>query len=94
MSCALAVLIALRQNVPHIMLMWRALRFALLLLPISLVYECVMIVNGIRFFANDHSYMYVFHLPGLSVPVEEIFLIILIPFGVAMLYELYFDDSK
>ena len=49
MSCALAVLIALRQNVPHIMLMWRALRFALLLLPISLVYECVMIVNGIRF---------------------------------------------
>ncbi len=94
MSSALAVMIALKQRVPHCMLMWRALRFALLLLPISLVYECVMIMNGIRFFANDHAYMYVFNLPGLSVPIEELFLIILVPFGVAVLYELYFDDSK
>jgi len=94
MCSSLAVMIALKQNVPHIMLMWRALRFALLLFPISLVYECVMIVNGVRFFANDHAYLYVFNLPGLSVPIEELFLILLIPFGVAMLYELYFDDGK
>jgi hypothetical protein len=94
LSSALAVMIAIKRHVPHSLLMWRALRFSLLLFPISLVYECVMIMNGIRFFANEHAYMFLFQLPGLVVPIEELFLIILIPFGVAMLYELYFDDSK
>jgi hypothetical protein len=53
-----------------------------------------MLVNGIRFFANDQSYLYVIKLGILSVPVEELFLLLLMPFGVSVLYELYFDDSK
>ena len=94
MSTILSVLIVLKRNVPHMLLLWRSLQFSLWLFPISLVYECVMIVNGIRFFANEHAYMYVFKLGILSVPIEELFLLLLVPFGVSLLYELYFDDSK
>jgi hypothetical protein len=93
-SAILSCLIIYKRNVPHISLMWRSFKFAVLLFPISFVYECVMIVNGIRFFANDHGYMYIFHFGPLVFPVEELFLLLLVPFGVSVLYELYFDDSK
>lgn len=68
--------------------------FALVLLPMSLAYEYVLIMNDLRFFANFNEYIYTFSLFGARLPFEEIVFIILAPLAVATLYELYFDDAS
>jgi hypothetical protein len=68
--------------------------FALAALPLSLVYQFVLLENELRFFANLNEYLAVFSIFGHSIPLEELLLSLLIPYWVAMLYELYIDDGK
>ena len=89
-----SILITVRHPVGYGRLVTRAIRFTFVMLPISLAYECIMVANNIRFFANPEQYLYSFSVAQFSIPIEEVFLILLIPFGVAVLYELYFDDAR
>ena len=68
--------------------------FALAALPLSLVYQFVLLENELRFFANVNEYLATFSVFGHPIPLEELLLTLLIPYWVAMLYELYLDDGK
>lgn len=77
-----------------IRVMPKVLVFALCLLPFSLVYEYVSLQNDLRFFANVNEYIYSFNFLGMSLPVEELLFVFLVPFWMAALYELYLDDGR
>ncbi|MCA9366155.1 hypothetical protein KC722_01100 [Candidatus Kaiserbacteria bacterium] len=72
----------------------KAALFALSVFPVSLVYEYVSLHNDLRFFANYHEYIYSFSLFGSMVPIEELVLILVVPFWLVLIYELYLDDGK
>jgi hypothetical protein len=71
----------------------RAGLFALAVLPISLVFEVCALVYDARFFAFPSDYLYYITIFGQVVPIEEFVLLLLVPFSVALLYELYLDDG-
>ena len=77
---------------------WRLLRkatyFALALYPASLLYEYVVLTNDLRFLANTSEYLSTCTFFDLSLQLEELIFILVIPFWVAILYELYLDDAK
>lgn len=68
--------------------------FALTFLPVALIYEFVALNNDLRFFANYNDYLHVFNLFGFSLPLEELCFIFLVPFWIAVTYELYLDDGR
>ncbi|MEL6804780.1 MAG: hypothetical protein AAFO91_13470, partial [Bacteroidota bacterium] len=72
----------------------RTLGFALAMLPVSLVYEYVIIKNELRFLANSNEYIAVVPVMDIVVPLEELVLILVLPFCIAVLYELYLDNAK
>lgn len=72
----------------------KSLLFALSFLPVSLIYEWVALSNDLRFFANYNDYLMVLHIFNFSVPLEELVFIFLVPFWLAITYELYLDDGR
>jgi hypothetical protein len=68
--------------------------FSLAVFPISLIYEYVSLSNNIRFFANANEYIYSFTLWDQLVPLEELLFLLLLPFVMALVYELYADDGQ
>lgn len=93
-SSLFAVVILVRQTMPTPALFKKAFLFALATLPLSLVYEWIMIENGIRLFANANEYLAYFEINRHVIPIEELLLVLIIPFGLVMLYEMFIDDSK
>ena len=63
-------------------------------LPLSLIYEWILIENGIRLFANVNEYLWYFEWSRHVVPIEELLLLLIIPFGLVMLYEMFLDDGR
>lgn len=94
MSSLFALLILVRQSMPDIRLFKKAGIFALVTLPLSLIYEWILIENGIRLFANVNEYLWYFEWSGHVVPIEELLLLLIIPFGLVMLYEMFLDDGR
>ena len=74
-------------------LLTRALKFSVAMVPISLAYEWVALSNNLRFFANPNEYLFSFTVFGQLVPLEELLFVLLIPAIVALFYELFFDDA-
>jgi len=68
--------------------------FALSIFPVSIIYEFVALNNDLRFFANFNDYLYILEIGTLAVPIEELLFIFLIPFWLAITYELYLDDGR
>ena len=93
-SSLFALMILVQKNIPSLALFKKAGLFALATLPLSLVYEWVLIENGVRLFANVNEYIWYFEWNRNVIPVEELLLLLLIPFGLVMLYEMFIDDSK
>lgn len=74
---------------------WRkVLFFSLAIFPTSLIYEYVALNNGFRLFNDSNEFIYQLHFFGQLLPLEELVFIFIVPFWVAMVYELYFDDGK
>lgn len=71
----------------------KSLMFALSFLPVVLIYELVALNNDLRFFANFNEYIYVFNIFGFNLPLEELCFIFLVPFWIAVTYELFLDDG-
>ncbi|MEZ4200386.1 MAG: hypothetical protein R3B69_02220 [Candidatus Paceibacterota bacterium] len=88
-----AILLALTHQLPLRVLQKSAL-FATAILPAFLILEYVMLENELRFFANSHEYLYNVPFFGLALPLEEVLLTWLMPFWIAVLYELYLDDRQ
>lgn len=93
MSSLFALVILVRKSVPDVRLFKKAGLFSLATFPLALVYEWILVENGIRLFANVNEYIWYFNLNGNIVPIEEILLLLAVPFGIVMLYELYIDDG-
>jgi hypothetical protein len=72
----------------------KALFFSIAIFPVSLIYELVALSNDLRFFANYNDYLMVFNFYNFTLPLEELLFISLIPFWLAVTYELYLDDGK
>ena len=68
--------------------------FALSMVPLSLTYEYVALSNNLRFFANPNEYVYSFTVLNQIVPLEELLFLLLLPFVIALVYELYLDDGR
>lgn len=94
MSSLFAVIILVRNSMPSPALFKKAGLFALATLPLSVVCEWIMIQNGIRLFANVNEYLAYFEINRHVIPIEELLLLLIIPFGLVMLYEMFIDDSK
>lgn len=71
----------------------RAVFFALTVLPLSFVFEWFALMHDVRFFAFPSDYLLSFTVLGYLIPIEEVALLFLLPFSVALLYELYLDDG-
>ncbi|MES2749704.1 MAG: hypothetical protein V4606_04910 [Patescibacteria group bacterium] len=94
MSSLFALIILINKTLPSAALFKKAGMFTLAVFPLSLIYEWVMVENEIRIFANVNEYLGYFTWNGSIVPLEELLLLLLIPFGVVMIYEMFIDDSK
>lgn len=68
--------------------------FSLLLWPLSLTFELVSLVGDVRIFAFTSEYIYTLSLFGQAVPVEELFLLLLWPALLALMYESFVDDAS
>ncbi len=93
-SSLFALIILVNKTVPSAALFKKAGVFALSTFPLSLIYEWVMVENGIRIFANLNEYIGYVTWNRNIVPLEEVVLLLIIPFGVVMIYEMFIDDSK
>jgi hypothetical protein len=94
MSSLFALLILVRKSIPEVALFKKAGLFALATFPLSLIYEWILIENNIRLFANTNEYLWYFEWNRQVVPVEELLLLLIIPFGLVMLYEMFLDDAR
>lgn len=94
MSSLFAVMILIRKSMPKLALFKKAGLFAVVTLPLSLIYEWILLENGIRLFANVNKYIGYFELNYHVVPFEQFLLLLIVPFGLVMLYEMYIDDSN
>lgn len=94
MSVICGVMALARAVVPRLSVVKKAATFSLMVLPLSIIFEVVMTANNIRIFANAPQYLYSFSLWGNIIPVEEFLMILLLPFGLVFMYELYLDDGK
>lgn len=90
---SLVAIVGWREHDVRLKIFARALTFSLTILPISLVTELVMLTNNVRFFANTQDYIFSFQYFGYLLPLEEIFLLILLPVWIVVLYEVIFDDG-
>ena len=93
-SSLFALIILVNKTLPSAALFKKAGLFALAMFPLSLIYEWVIVENGIRIFANVNEYIGYFTWNRNIVPLEEILLLLIIPFGVVMIYEMFIDDSR
>jgi hypothetical protein len=93
LSSLFALMILVQKNIPSLELFKKAGLFALATLPLSLIYEWVLIENGIRLFANVNEYIAYFEWNRNIIPVEELLLLLIVPFGLVMLYEMFLDDG-
>ena len=94
MSSLFAVIILVQKSIPQLSLFKKAVLFALATLPLSLIYEWILIENGIRLFANVNEYVAYIEWNRQVFPVEELLLLLIIPFGLVLLYEMFIDDSR
>lgn len=94
MSSLFAVMILVRKSMPPVALFKKAGLFAIATLPLSLIYEWILLENGIRLFANVNEYIGYFEWNYQVIPVEQLLLLLVVPFGLVMLYEMYIDDSN
>ncbi len=72
----------------------KAFFFSIAMLPVSLIAELVLLGNNIRFYANLNDYVHVFSFFGHPLPLEELFLLILLPMWIVVIYELCIDDGR
>ncbi len=72
----------------------KSLLFALSFLPVSLIYEWIALSNDLRFFANYNDYLMLINIFNFAIPLEELVFIFLVPFWLAITYELYLDDGR
>jgi hypothetical protein len=94
MSSLFAVIILVRESMPKLALFKKAGLFAFATLPLSLIYEWILLENRIRLFANVNEYVAYFEWNHQVVPVEQFLLLLIVPFGLVMLYEMFIDDSR
>lgn len=74
-------------------LLLKSLFFGVLLLPMSLAFEMIALHGGVRVFAFTSEYVAVFSLLGQSLPLEELFLLIVWPTLLVLMYESFIDDG-
>jgi len=94
LSFALVAMTSVRYQLLQKNIFRKAFLFTTAMLPISLIAEFVLLSNNIRFYAHFNDYVYVFNFLGHPLPLEEIFLLVLLPMWVVILYELCFDDGR
>lgn len=90
---SLVAMIGWRGHSLRMKVLGRATAFSLAILPVSLVSELVMLSNDVRFFANAQDYLFSIQYFGYLLPAEEIFLLVLLPIWIVVLYEVLFDDE-
>lgn len=67
---------------------------SLFMLPPSLMHEAVSISNQHWYFYESGSYLLNINFFGYPLPIEEFLFILLIPFWVIVMYEMYLDDAR
>ncbi len=88
------LIMILGQSGHPLALLSKVLMFSLLLWPLSLTFELVSLVGDVRIFAFTSEYIYTLSLFGQAVPVEELFLLLLWPALLALMYESFVDDAS
>jgi hypothetical protein len=94
MSSLFALTILVRKTIPDLALFKKAGLFSLATFPLSIVNEWILIENDIRLFANTNEYLGYIEWNRNIIPYEELLLLLLIPFGLVVLYEMFIDDGK
>jgi len=72
----------------------KAFFFSIAMLPISLIAELILLANNIRFYANFNDYVHILSFFGYPLPLEEVFLLVLLPMWIVVIYELCIDDGR
>lgn len=93
-ALGLAAIASIRQELLHRDVIRKAMLFSFSMLPIGLVAEAVLLSNNIRIYTNINEYIHTFDFFGYALPLEEVFLILLLPMWIVIIYELCFDDGR
>lgn len=72
----------------------RLAAFCVVAAPPLFIGAILSVTNTHKVFAHVNDYLYTFTIGGDILPLEEIFLILVMPIFVATFYELYLDDGK
>jgi hypothetical protein len=91
---SLVLLFRAQPLTERFILLKKSLWFSIAIFPLSLVFEVVFLSTNTRFFANIPEYVYTFSLATSVVPLEQLFLLILTPLWVVLLYEIILDDGR
>lgn len=94
LSFSLVALASVRYQLLNKTIFRKAFFFAVAMLPISLLSEFVLLNNNIRIYAHANDYLHSFTFFGHILPLEEVFLLLLLPMWIVVLYELCIDDGK
>lgn len=94
LALALAAAGTIRQRLLHSNVIRKALLFTLSVLPVGLMAEFVLLSSNIRIYANLNDYLLTFQFFGYQFPLEAVFLILLLPMWIVVIYELCFDDGR
>jgi hypothetical protein len=74
-------------------LLSKSIFFGLLVFPLSLLFELIALSGGVRIFAFTSEYVAMVPFFGHTLPLEELFLLILWPTLLVFLYECFIDDG-
>lgn len=94
LTLALVALASIRYQLLSRRVFRKAFLFAIAMLPISLIAELTLLSNQIRLYNDTANYLYTFDFFGHTLPLEEIFLLILLPMWLVVIYELCIDDGR
>jgi len=94
LAFGLVALGSIRQQLLDRRVLQKATLFSVAMLPIGLIAELVLLSNNIRIYAHLNEYVATIQYFGHVLPIEEIFLLLLLPMWIVVVYELCFDDGR
>lgn len=94
LAFGLIALGSIRQQLLDRSVLRKAVLFSCAMLPIGLIAELVLLSNNIRIYAHLNEYVATLSYFGYTLPIEEIFLLLLLPMWIVIIYELCFDDGR
>lgn len=89
-TAGLSVLIAYRRQV--VLFLDRFVLFSMVAAIPMLAFLWVSVINVHKVFALESAYVHMVSLGSVTVPLEELLLVFVVPFLVAVIYEVYLDD--